>query len=86
MNITLRQLSYLLALDRTGSFSRAAETVHVTQPALSMQIKELEAELQLVLVERLPRAALRRRSARRPLLCREVPGQVALCGKGQSLA
>jgi len=57
MNITLRQLSYLLALDRTGSFSRAAEAVHVTQPALSMQIKELEAELQLVLVERLPRAA-----------------------------
>ena len=64
MNITLRQLSYLLAIERTGSFSRAAESVHVTQPALSMQIKELEAELGLQLVERRPREARLTRAGR----------------------
>ncbi|MCV2878328.1 LysR substrate-binding domain-containing protein [Sedimentimonas flavescens] len=64
MNITLRQLSYLLAIARTGSFSRAAESVHVTQPALSMQIKELEAELGLQLVERRPREARLTRAGR----------------------
>ncbi|MBB30599.1 MAG: LysR family transcriptional regulator, partial [Gemmatimonadetes bacterium] len=42
MNITLRQLRYFLALSRTGNFTRAAETIHVTQPALSMQIRALE--------------------------------------------
>ncbi|HEY0213256.1 MAG TPA: LysR substrate-binding domain-containing protein [Paenirhodobacter sp.] len=55
MNITLRQLSYLRALAREGSFSRAADVVNVTQPALSVQIRDLETELGLVLVERLPR-------------------------------
>ncbi|MDF2139939.1 hydrogen peroxide-inducible genes activator [Paenirhodobacter sp. CAU 1674] len=55
MRITLRQLSYLIALERHRSFSRAAEAVHVTQPALSMQIRELETELGLSLIERRPR-------------------------------
>ena len=39
---TLRQLQYLVALGETGSFSRAAEACHVTQPTLSAGIKELE--------------------------------------------
>ncbi|MDO5612237.1 MAG: LysR substrate-binding domain-containing protein [Paracoccus sp. (in: a-proteobacteria)] len=52
MNITLRQLRYLMALARHGHFGNAAEAVHVTQPALSMQIKALEAEVGAVLVER----------------------------------
>ncbi|PCD76843.1 hydrogen peroxide-inducible genes activator [Pseudothioclava arenosa] len=54
MNITFRQLSYLLALQRTGSFSRAAEEVCVTQPALSMQIRELEDQIGQPLIERRP--------------------------------
>src|SRR3990167_8060200 len=49
---TLRQLRYLAALAEHGHFGRAAAACHVTQPALSMQIKELEAELDLPLVER----------------------------------
>lgn len=49
---TLRQLRYLAALAEHGHFGRAAAACHVTQPALSMQIKELEAELDLTLVER----------------------------------
>jgi len=50
--ISLRQLRYLDALARTGHFGRAAELVHVSQPALSMQIKELEAQLGTPLIER----------------------------------
>lgn len=50
--ITLRQLRYLDALARHGHFGRAAEECAVTQPALSMQIQELEATLGVSLVER----------------------------------
>jgi LysR family hydrogen peroxide-inducible transcriptional activator len=38
----LRQLRYFLSLVRQGHFTRAAEAMHVTQPALSMQIRTLE--------------------------------------------
>jgi LysR family hydrogen peroxide-inducible transcriptional activator len=52
--ITLRQLRYFAALARHRHFGRAAEACAVTQPALSMQIRELETELGLDLVERRP--------------------------------
>lgn len=55
MTITLRQLSYFIALAETRSFGGAAAKVHVTQPALSMQIRDLEAALGVMLVERQPR-------------------------------
>ncbi|WP_026353803.1 hydrogen peroxide-inducible genes activator [Woodsholea maritima] len=54
---TLRQLQFLLALAEHGSFSRAAEVACVTQPTLSAGIKELEAILGAVLVERGARGA-----------------------------
>jgi LysR family hydrogen peroxide-inducible transcriptional activator len=50
--VTLRQLRYLEALAETLHFGQAAEACAVTQPALSMQIKELEEELQVSLIER----------------------------------
>jgi LysR family hydrogen peroxide-inducible transcriptional activator len=50
--VTLRQLRYLEALAETLHFGQAAEACAVTQPALSMQIKELEDELQVTLIER----------------------------------
>ena len=50
--ITLKQLRYLSALSHHGHFGRAAEACAITQPALSMQIQELEAELGVPLVER----------------------------------
>jgi LysR family hydrogen peroxide-inducible transcriptional activator len=53
-SITLRQLRYLAALYSHRHFGRAAEACSVTQPALSMQIRELERVLDAELVERLP--------------------------------
>jgi LysR family hydrogen peroxide-inducible transcriptional activator len=50
--VTLRQLRYLDALAANGHFGRAASAMGVTQPALSMQIRELEQELGAPLVER----------------------------------
>ena len=52
--ITLKQLRYLSALSHHGHFGRAAKACSVTQPALSMQIQELEAQLGVSLVERRP--------------------------------
>ena len=54
MNVTLRQLRYFLALARQAHFTRAAEAMHVTQPALSMQIRAMEDEVGSPLVERTP--------------------------------
>lgn len=54
---TLRQLQFLVALGETGSFSRAAEACHVTQPTLSAGIKELEDILGVSLAERESRGA-----------------------------
>ena len=58
MPVTLRQLRYFQALIEHGSFSRAAESVHVSQPALSLQIRELESSLGGSLVERESRGIL----------------------------
>ena len=54
---TLRQLQFLVALGETGSFSRAAEACHVTQPTLSAGIKELEDLFGVSLAERESRGA-----------------------------
>jgi LysR family hydrogen peroxide-inducible transcriptional activator len=50
--VTLRQLRYFDALARHGHFGRAAEACSITQPALSMQIKEMEEAVGGVLLER----------------------------------
>jgi DNA-binding transcriptional LysR family regulator len=51
MNVTLRQLRIFEAVARLGSISRAAAEVHLTQPAVSMQVKQLEEQLGLQLLE-----------------------------------
>ncbi|KMW56855.1 Hydrogen peroxide-inducible genes activator [Candidatus Rhodobacter oscarellae] len=55
MALTLKQLTYFVALAEARSFGVAAAKVHISQPALSLQIKELELNLGTLLVERLPR-------------------------------
>ena len=58
MNITLRQLRYFLSLAQHMHFTRAAEAINVTQPALSMQIRALEEAVGSRLVERTPQGVV----------------------------
>ena len=51
-NLTFKQLRYVDALARHGHFGRAAESCAVSQPALSVQIRDLEQELGTKLFER----------------------------------
>lgn len=52
MNITFRQLRVFAEVARQGSMARAAEALHLTPPAVSMQIKEVENQVGLVLFDR----------------------------------
>ncbi len=54
----LHQLRYVMAVSRTGNFSRAAAQCHVSQPSLSQQIQKLEEELGERLFTRLKREAV----------------------------
>ena len=55
MRVTLRQLQVFEAVARLGSFSRAAEQIHVSQPAVSKQIRQLQEEVGLPLLEQIGR-------------------------------
>ena len=74
---TLRQLRVFEAVARHLSFSRAAEELHLTQPAVSMQVKALEAQAGLALVEQIGRriyltAAGRELHSRAQAIAREL--------------
>ena len=56
MNLTFRQLRVFTEVARHGSMARAAEVLHLTPPAVSMQIKELEGHVGLPLFDRQGRA------------------------------
>src|SRR5216117_3407956 len=53
--MTLQQLQYFLATVEHGSFSAAAEALHMAQPSLSEQVRRLEAELGVALFQRVGR-------------------------------
>lgn len=50
--ITLTQLEYIVAVDTFRHFGRAAENCFITQPTLSMQIKKLEEDLEVIIFDR----------------------------------
>ena len=52
MDVHVRDLRYFLAVAKQLSFTQAAETLYVSQPALSKQIRALERQLRVTLFER----------------------------------
>ena len=52
MNVTFKQIRAFLAIAEQGTFSRAASSLHISQPALTRLIQELESSIELKLVER----------------------------------
>jgi DNA-binding transcriptional LysR family regulator len=56
--MTLQQLQYMLAAIDHGSFTAAAESLHLAQPSLSEQIRRLEAELGVALFQRVGRGTV----------------------------
>jgi LysR family transcriptional regulator, nitrogen assimilation regulatory protein len=67
-----RQLRYFCKIVECGSFSRAAATIHVAQPALSQQIAELEAQMGIELLQRSARGVRATRAGE--VLYREALG------------
>ena len=65
--MNIRDLHYLITLDEERNFRKAAEKCHVSQPTLSAQIKKLELELGLQLVERNHRNACLTEAGRQAL-------------------
>src|SRR5919204_6986178 len=57
MDLQLAQLETLAAVARHGSFSHAARELHLSQPAVSMQVRQLERALGLELLERVGKRA-----------------------------
>ncbi len=53
MNFTLHQLQVLLEVDRQGSLTKAAEEMYITQPAISIQLKNLQAQFEIPITEKI---------------------------------
>ena len=64
--ITLTQLEYIVAVDTYRHFGKAAEHCFITQPTLSMQIKKLEEDLEVVIFDR----------SKQPLIPTDVGGRI----------
>jgi DNA-binding transcriptional LysR family regulator len=54
IDLHIRQITHFLAIVEEGSFGKAAQRVHLTQPALSKSIRQLEERLQARLIDRTP--------------------------------
>jgi DNA-binding transcriptional LysR family regulator len=77
ITLDLRQIRYFIALFEEESITRAAERLHVVQPAVSMQIRKLEAEYGLVLFDRTSQGVLPNDTAREFYrICTRIMGDV----------
>ena len=70
--VELRQLKYFVKVAQLEHFGHASKELHVVQPALSRQVKQLEEEIEVQLFERLPRG-VKLTAAGRVLLQRSAP-------------
>jgi len=71
MKITLTQLEYITAVDTYRNFVKAAESCHVTQPTLSMQIQKLESQLGVKIFDR----------SRQPVLTTQIGEEIISQGR-----
>ena len=71
MHLTLRQLSVFETFARTGGFTNAAKELHLTQPAVSLQVKQLEENIGLPLYERTGKKILLTEAGREILIYAE---------------
>lgn len=85
LKLTLRQLEILEAVDRCGSFSRASSELHLSQPAVSMQIKQLDGVLGLPLFEHMGKHIRLTEAGRETLRTGQAIGS-ALANLEQTLA
>jgi LysR family transcriptional regulator for metE and metH len=83
--VTLRQLRALVAVVREGSVSGAAEATHVTPPAVSLQLRQLEDLVGVPLLERLPKG-LRPTEAGQEVLAAASRIERALDEAGEAIA
>jgi LysR family nitrogen assimilation transcriptional regulator len=87
----LRQLTYFAQLYREGNVTRAAQSLNIVQPALSMQIAKLESELGLVLFERTSKGMTPTPAGERafelfsPILEQVLKARHELTGDGQEI-
>ena len=79
--ITLRQLETFSAVARLGSFTRAAEALHLTQPAVSIQVRQLTDTVGLPLFDQAGRS-LRLTAAGEALLA--TTRQLSSCSRATS--
>jgi len=70
----LHQLQCFLAVVEEGGFNRATTRLHITQPALSYQIKRLEEELGVSLFHRHPRGISPTEAGEFSIICNEFCG------------
>jgi DNA-binding transcriptional LysR family regulator len=88
MNVDMRQLRAFATIGRLGSFTRAADTLFTTQPALSAQIRQLEDALDLKLFDRSTRAVTLTQAGRDllPVVDRVLADVAAVIGQARDVA